>query len=80
MEIWMTRFAPMAAVGVLALILAACASQPHAMLAGSHPMAPKAGVMADRAMPGRSPDCSEEALKSMPPEHRQQCPAAPKAK
>jgi hypothetical protein len=36
-------------------------------------MAPKAGSMPDKMMPERSPDCSEEALKNMPPEHRQAC-------
>ena len=76
----MIKLVPTAAVGLLSLGLVACASQPHRMLAGSHPMAPEAGVMPDRAMPGRSPDCTEAALKNMPPEHRQQCEAAAKPK
>jgi len=77
----MTKFVALAAAGLLSLALGACASQPHSdatMLAGSHPMAPKAGNMSDRAMPDRSANCSEDALKNMPPEHRKMCEQAPK--
>ena len=75
----MTKLPVIIAAGLIAMSLGGCASQPHRMFAGSHPMAPKAGSMPDRAMPERSSDCSERALKKMPPEHRRQCEAAAKA-
>lgn len=73
----------LAAAGLIAFGLAACASAPHTdqtMLSHSHPMAPKAGDMPDRMMPQRSPDCSEAALKTMPAKHREMCEAAAKPK
>ena len=57
--------------------------RPHTMdnmLSGSHimstPMSTPQRSMPDRVMPSRSPDCTEEALATMPPEHRQACPNA----
>jgi Spy/CpxP family protein refolding chaperone len=72
----MKKTIALAAAAILALAVSACATQPHtdaAMLSGSHPMAPKAGVMSDKAMPSRSFDCTTMALDKMPPEHRAQC-------
>lgn len=64
------------AASVGALMVSACATQPHSdasMLAGQHPMAPKQGMMSDKAMPGRSADCAQAALEKMPPDHRRMC-------
>ena len=33
----------------------------------------KIGAMSNKVMPERSPDCSPEALATMPPEHRAAC-------
>ena len=49
------------------------------MVSGTHNMpGPKAGTMSNQAMPSMSPNCSPEALATMPPEHRSACqqPAA----
>lgn len=78
------KLLPLAGGLLAAATLSACASQPHTdatMLSGSHPMAPKAGMMSDKAMPNRSADCTKEALDKMPPEHRAECEkvAAPKS-
>jgi hypothetical protein len=44
------------------------------MASGSHAMPDnKQHHMSDRTMPSRSPNCSEEALAKMPPEHRAAC-------
>lgn len=62
---------------VLAAVVSACTPRQHTddtMLSGTHTMpGPKAGTMANEQMPMRSPDCSPEALATMPPEHRQMC-------
>ena len=74
----MTKLVALAAAAAMAATVTACASQPHSeadMLSGQHPMPPK-GWMADRAMPSKSQDCTEEALAKMPPEHRQACQQA----
>ena len=66
-----------AGAAILAATISACTTGPHtdaSMLSGNHVMpGPKGGVMGDRAMPSRSADCTEAALASMPPEHRQAC-------
>ena len=69
---------------VLVATAGACAPQPHTqdrMLSGTHGMqgAPKPGTMSNQLMPERSPNCSEAALATMPPEHRQACLNAPQA-
>ncbi len=73
----MNRAIGLAGAAVVAAILSACASGPHTqatMATGSHVMpAPKGGVMPDRSMPSHSADCTEAALATMPPEHRQAC-------
>jgi hypothetical protein len=72
----MTRPLALASAAIMAVSLSACATQKHSdatMLAGSHAMAPKAGMMSDKAMPSRSMDCSKAALETMPPEHRKLC-------
>lgn len=62
---------------IATVALSACTSGPHTdanMATGSHVMpGPKAGTMSDRVMPSRSADCTEAALATMPPEHRQIC-------
>ena len=68
------------AAAVLVALTIACEPRPHTddtMLSGSHimstPMSTPQRSMPDRVMPSRSPDCREEALATMPPEHRQAC-------
>ena len=70
----------MALVGavVVAVGLAACApQQPTSDMSmyGTHnmPGPGKVGTMSNKVMPERSPNCSPEALASMPPEHRAAC-------
>ena len=70
----------------LIALIAACEPRLHTddtMLSGSHimstPMSTPQRSMPDRVMPSRSFDCTEEALATMPPEHRQACPNARKS-
>lgn len=79
----MNKLHGFAAAALAAGALSACATPPHtdaAMLSGQHTMAPKAGMMSDKAMPDRSVDCTKEALDKMPAEHRKACEAQPAAK
>jgi hypothetical protein len=79
----MIKLLSLTAAVLAAAALSACATEPHsdaAMLAGQHTMAPKAGMMSDKAMPNRSADCTPEALANMPPEHRQACEGKTPAK
>ena len=76
----MKRTLGFAAAVVLVGFTAACELLPHTddtMLSGSHvmytPMSTPQRSMPDRLMPSRSRDCTEEALATMPPEHRQAC-------
>lgn len=69
----MSKAIALAGAVILAVIVSACASQPHTdatMLSGSHAMPPKDGYMSDRSMPGGAPFAPREALDKMPPEHR----------
>lgn len=79
----MKRTIGLAVGAVLIALTAACEPRPHTedtMLSGSHvmytPMSTPQRSMTDRLMPSRSPDCTEEALATMPPEHRRACPSA----
>lgn len=79
----MKRTIGLAAVVVLVGFTAACEPRPHTddtMLSGSHimdtPMSKPPRSMPDRVMPSHSYNCSEEALATMPPEHRQACLSA----
>ena len=48
------------------------------MVMGTHNMpGTKAGTMSNQAMPPMSPNCSPEALATMPPEHRLACQRPP---
>ena len=63
---------------VVAAGLTACAPQPPTSgmtMYGTHnmPGPGKTGAMSNEVMPERSPDCSPEALATMPPEHRAAC-------
>lgn len=76
----MKRTIGWATAAVLVGFTAACEPHPHTddtMLSGSHvmytPMSTPQRSMPDRLMPSRSRDCTEEALATMPPEHRQAC-------
>ena len=76
----MKRTIGLAVAAMLIALTAACEPWPHTddtMLSGSHimytPMSTPQRSMPDRVMPSRSPDCREEALATMPPEHRQAC-------
>lgn len=79
----MKRMIGLAAAAVLVGFTTACEPWPHTedtMLSGSHimytPMSTPQRSMPDRVMPSRSHDCTEEALATMPPEHRQACLSA----
>ncbi len=60
---------------VLAVTVSACAHTDDPMLSGAHSMTgpAKATTMSNEVMPSRNPNCTEEALAKMPPEHRQAC-------
>lgn len=64
---------------IVAATLSACGgpSPQHTeggMLSGTHTMpGSKSAVMTNEYMPERAPNCSEAALATMPPEHRQAC-------
>jgi hypothetical protein len=65
-----------AAAGLLILLVSACG--PHTeddMSLGTHnmPTTGKPNTMSNEAMPSRNPNCSPEALQTMPPEHRLAC-------
>jgi hypothetical protein len=65
-----------AAGGVVILTaVSACTHTESSMQAGTHnmPGPPKTGAMSNQVMPERNPNCSPEALATMPPEHRQAC-------
>lgn len=64
-------------VGVAMFVAAvsACAHTEDQMQAGTHnmPPNPKINTMSNKAMPEANPNCTPEALASMPPEHRAAC-------
>lgn len=70
------RLLTLAAATLVAVSVSACETPPHTdktMVSGVHSMPPKGGYMPDKVMPYWSGDCSEGALKTMPPEHRAMC-------
>ena len=74
----MKRATALVGVIVVAAGLSACAPQAPTSdmtMYGTHnmPGPGKIGAMSNKVMPERSPDCSPEALATMPPEHRAAC-------
>jgi hypothetical protein len=74
----MKRATALVGVIVVAAGLSACAPQPPTSdmtMYGTHnmPGPGKIGAMSNQVMPERSPNCSPEALATMPPEHRAAC-------
>ena len=61
----------------VAATLTACGPAPQhtedSMLSGTHTMPGSKGPMTNKYMPERAFNCSEAALATMPPEHRQAC-------
>ena len=74
----MKRGIALAGTVVVAAGLFACAPQPPTSdmsMYGTHnmPGPGKTGAMSNKVMPELSPNCSPEALATMPPEHRAAC-------
>ena len=74
----MKRVMALAGAVVVAAVFTACAPQPPSSdmtMSGTHTMPGpgRPGTMSNEVMPGLSPNCSPEALATMPPEHRAAC-------